>query len=227
MENSEVKEENIKKEETKKELSKKDILLIFFVILLLSFFTYRHFKSWRESLSNVEMPKFEMPEFEIPSKKEGGYKEWISPDGKLKIKYSTDWMEMKKEIFEGFIQENKGKTLFFAQKFEMEKAAQAFLTVRELILEKEREFEEIIEEMKKNVEEKEGKMEILNLDIEDKTAIFEAKYRGETGLPLHSKEKIILNEEKGYLISFSTFEKNWQDFKEEAEEIINSAILLE
>ncbi len=227
MENSEVKEENIKKEEAKKELSKKDILLIFFVILLLSFFTYRHFKSWRESLSEVEMPKFEMPKFEIPSKKEGGYKEFVSPDGELKMKYPADWMEMKKEMFEGFTQEGEGKTLFFAQKFEFEKTAQAFLTVQELNLKEKKGAEEIIEEMKKDVEAKEGKMEILKLEIEDKTAVLEASYKGKTGFPLRSKEKIILNEKKGYLISFSTFEKNWPDLQKEAEEIINSTTLLE
>lgn len=227
MENSEVKEENIKKEETKKELSKKDILLIFFIILFLSLATHWHFKNWRKALSEAEMPKFEMPEFEIPSKKEEGYKEWISPDGKLKMEYSADWMGMKKEMFEGFTQEGKGKTLFFAQKFETEKAAQAFLIVQELNLEEEKEIEEIIEGMKKDVEEKEGEMEILKLEIENKTAIFEASYTGKTGLPLRSKEKIILNKEKAYLISFSTFEKNWQDFQKEAEEIINSTTLLE
>jgi len=227
MENSEAKEVSIKKEEIKKELSKKDIILICFIILLLSGATYWHFKNWRKSLSEAEMPKFEMPKFEIPSKKEEDYKEWISQDGKLKMKYPADWMEMKKEIFEGFTQEDKGKTLFFAQKFELEKAAQAFLTVQELNLEEENGIEEIIEEMKKNVEEKEGEMEILKLEIEDKTAVFEASYKGKTGFPLRSKEKIILNEKKGYLISFSTFEKNWPDLQKEAEEIINSAILLE
>ncbi|MBZ9578245.1 hypothetical protein KJA14_00015 [Patescibacteria group bacterium] len=226
MENSEAKEGNIKKEETKKELSKKDIILIFSVILLLSLITYWHFKNWRKSLSEVEMPKFEMPEFEFPSKEEEGYKEFISSDGKLKMKYSADWMEMKSEIFEGFTQEDKGKTLFFAQKFELEKAAQAFLTIQELSLGEEKGFEEIIEKMKRDIEEKEGEMEILKLEIENKTAIFEAGYKGKTGYPLHSKEKIILNKEKTYLISFFTFEKNWPDLQQEAEEIINSTTLL-
>lgn len=226
MENS-----DIKKEDKKEKSSKKTLILIFFIILLLSLATYRNFKNLRKSLREIDLPKFEvpefeMPEFEVPSQEEKGYEEWISSDGKLKMKYPVGWIEVDSKVLEDFIQGNRGKILFSAQKFNLElnlgKVTQAFLIVQELNLEEKRSFEEIIEEMKKEVE-----MEILKLEAGDKIAVFEAKYKGESENLLHSKEKMILNENKVYLISFSTFEEDWIDFQKEAEEIINPVQLLE
>jgi len=208
-----------KKEE--KQLSKREFLFVIFIIFILSGLTFYHFKQWKESLKEVKPPKIEIPKVELFPKQEG-YKEWISPDGRIKIKYQADWIEMRKEVFEGLTRENKGKTLFFAQKFIFDKAAQGFLTVQKLNLEEEITIKEIIENMKKDVESKKGEMEILNLELKDKSAILEAKYKKEGGPSLYSTEKIILAEKEFYLITFSTFEKNWKDFQKEAEEIINS-----
>jgi len=226
MENPEIKKEETKEE---KKLSKRDFIVIIFVILLLSGAIFWNFKNWRKSLEKVELPKFEMPKFEISPKKEG-YKEWTSPDGTLKMGYPADWMEMESKTLENFPQAEiiggKGKILFFAQKIAWEKTSLVFLLVQKLTFEEKRGAEEIIEEIKKGVEEKEGEMEIERLEIKNGEAVLEAKYKGKKGYELHSKEKIILNE-KGYLISCFTFEKDWSEFQKEAEEIINSAQLIE
>jgi len=235
-----MEESDIKKGEVKDKINKKDFILILVVIFILSGATYWHFKNWRRTLKEVEMPKLEIPKFELPELKtpefgypssfeEGGYKEWGSPDGSFKMRYPSDWLEMEKGIFENIPQEGilKGETLFFAQKLTLETPGQAFLTVQKLILETEVNFEGILEEMKKAVKEKGGEMEISELKINEKTAAFEANYKGGSGLPLHSKEKIVSVREKILLVSFLTFESNWSGFQKEAEEIIDSVTILE
>lgn len=222
MENPEIKKE-VKEE---KKLSKRDFILVLVVILFLSGATYWNFKNWRKSLKEVEMPKFEMPKFEPFPKKEGS-KEWVSPDGKLKITYPADWMEMDIRVLENYIQrELEEKPLFLAQKFSIEKAAFAFLTVNKLKFEENSGIEEVLEKMKEDVKKREGEIEVLKLETKDKEAIFEAKYKGKDGPTFQSKEKMIIEEEV-YLISFFAFEKDFPKFQNEAVEIINSAQLVE
>jgi len=228
MEKQDIKKEGEEREEKKrrKKITKKDLILIFVVILLLSGVTYWHFKNWRKSLNEVELPKFEMPKFELFPKKEG-YKEWVSPDGKLKMKYSADWLEMDIRILGSYVQrEIEEKPLLVAQKFVIEKSTFAFLTVNKLKFKEELGAEGILEKMKEDAQKREGEMEVLNLEIKDKIAVFEAKYKGKEGPVFQSKEKMIFNNEI-YLISFFTFEKGFPEFKKEAEEIINSAIPVE
>jgi hypothetical protein len=217
-------EEEIKKEENK--LSKKDFVLVILVILFLSGATYWNFKTWRKSLGKIELPKFEMPKFEPFPKKEG-YKEWTSPDRKLKMKYSADWMEMDMRTLESYIhREIEEKPLFLAQKLVIEKSTFALLTVDKLKPELGLNAEEILEKMKEDAQKREGEMEILKIESRDKETIFEAKYNKKNGPVFHSKEKMIIDKEV-YLISFFAFEKDFPVFEKEAEEIINSIQLIE
>jgi len=219
-----MEEAEIKKEEEK--LSKRDFILVILIILFLSGATYWNFKTWRKSLGKVELPKFEMPKMELSPKKEG-YKEWISPDEKLKLKYPAEWMEMDIRTLESYVQrEIEEKPLFLAQKLVIEKSTIVFLTVNKLKPEAGSNAEEILEKMKEDAKKREGEMGISNFEIEDKIAIFEAKYKRKDGPVFHSKEKMILNNET-YLISFFAFEKDWSVFEKEGEEIIDSAQLLE
>jgi hypothetical protein len=216
-------EEEIKKKENK--LSKRDFVLVILVILFLSGATYWNFKTWQKSLGKVELPKFEMPKFEPFLKKEG-YKEWTSPDGKLKLKYPADFTEVDFRILENFIKEKiEEKPLFFAQKFQvgMEGVNQSYLMVQES-KEKKR-LEEVLDEIKKKNEEGGGKMEILNSNKIEDELVFEAKYQKKNGLTFHSLEKIISNE-KIYLVTFFTFEKDFQKFQKEGKDIIDSIQLL-
>jgi hypothetical protein len=216
-------EKEIKKEE--KKLSKRDFVLVILVILFLSGATYWNFKTWRKSLGKVELPKFEMPKLEPFSKKEG-YKEWISPDGKLKLKYPTDFTEVDFRILETLNKEKiTEKPLFFAQKFqvEVEGVNQSYLMVQES--KEKKGLEEVLDEIKKKNEEGGGKMEILNSNKIESELIFEAKYQKKNGLTFHSLEKIISNE-KIYLVTFFTFEKDFQKSQKEGKDIINSIQLL-
>jgi len=223
MENPEIKKEDAEEE---KKLSKRDFILVIIVILFLSGATFWNFKSWRKSLGQVELPKFEMPKMELFPEK-GGSKEWTSPDGKLKMKYPADWIEVDIKMLENYVQrEVEEKPLLVAQKFSIEKSTLVFLTVNKLNFEESVEFEEILEKMKEDAKKREGKMEVLNSEIKDKEMVFEAKYTKKGGTVFLSREKILL-EKGGYLVSVFAFEKDWSEFKKEAEEIINSVQLVE
>jgi hypothetical protein len=196
----------------------KFLVSIIAFILLLSFLAYWHFKNFQRSLSQIKLPKFELPKPKIIESK--GKKEFKSPDGKLKLTYLDDWIEMPKESLESLSQGLKeGKVLFLAQKFKLEKAAFAFLIVQEYKDGKNQ--EEIINELKKEAKEKGGEMEILNL----KEDYFEAKYKRKNVVFL-SKEKVIFGEGKIYLVSIFSSEKDWPEFEEEAKEILNSVQIL-
>jgi hypothetical protein len=201
----------------------KFLVLIILSILLLSYFTYWQFKKMAESLPKIKIPEVEIPKPESMFQQKTEVKEFISPDGKLKFKYSSDWTEMPKESWQEAISA-EAKILFFANKFKIEKAAFASLVVQELSWKKD--VREIIEEMGKEAKEKSGEMEILNLEIKDKGADLKARYKKEGGLNFISREKIILGEEKVYLISIFSLERFWPEFEIEADEILNSVEIL-
>jgi hypothetical protein len=199
----------------------KFLILIILAIFSLSFAVYWQVRNFQKSLSEIEFPKFEMPKMEtfLPEGQEG-YKEFVSPDEKLKLKYSASWIEMTKESLAQLSQEaleNEAKTLFFANKFILNKAAFASLIIQELSLGKEESLEEIIDKIKKE----EGK-EILKSEIKEKEAYLEVGYKGKTGSVFYSKEKIFLSGNKAYLISVLALEKDWPGFEKETEEIFNS-----
>lgn len=201
----------------------KFLVLIIFSILFLSFFTSWQFKKLGESLPKTETPEVEIPKPESFSPEQTELKEFVSPDGKLKFKYSSDWAEMPKEGWQKTTTV-EAKILFFATKFKIETAVLASLVVQELSWEGD--VKEIIEEIEKSVKEKGGEMEILNLEIKDKEARLKARYKKEGETNFISKEKIILGEEKVYLISIFSLERFWPEFEEEAEEILNSTQLI-
>lgn len=203
----------------------KFLILIILFILVLAFGTYWQFKSFRESLSKVELPKFEMPEIKPFTSGEKKYQEFISPDEKLRLKYSSDWTNVGTESIEnlnrGMIKEG-AKILFFGHKVKLEKAAFASLLIQEINLEGEK-IEEIIEEMKESIKKNGGEMEISQSKIGEKEAYFEAEYKRKEGTIFLSKEKILISGEKAYSIGIFALDSFWPEFKDEADEILNSA----
>jgi len=200
----------------------KFLVLIIISILLLSSFTYWQFKklgevSLKTTITEVEIPK---PELFVQQKTET--KEFVSPDGKLKFKYSSDWMEMPKENGQEAVS-TEAKILFFATKFKMESGTFASLITQELSGREE--IKEVIEEMEKEAKEKGGEMKILNSETKDREADLKVRYKKEEGNFI-SREKIILGGEKIYLISIFSLERFWPEFETEANEILNSIQLL-
>jgi hypothetical protein len=159
-------------------------------------------------------------------------KEFLSQDGKLKIEYTSEWIEIKPEDFEKFVSREELKekynlkTLFSAEKFGFGNVA--ILIIQEMSVPREKTFREILEEMKESNKKGGIKMEILNSEIKEKEATFEAKY--ENKYNSHSIEKIFFSEEetnkKSFLIAYLTLERDWPSLKEEGRKIISSAQLL-
>ena len=204
----------------------KFLFSIIIFILLLGLVTFWQFNNSRRALSEVKLPSFEMPKVEIPLFPEGEKKkEFISPDGKLKLEHHSDWMETPKESLENLNEEpiKEGGVLFLAQKFKLEKTAFAILIVQEL--EKKENIEELIEGFKNATKEKGGEIEIISLNIKENDGYFEAKYKREDSI-FRSKEKIIFRGDKFYLISIFALEKDWSEFESEANEILGSAQLI-
>lgn len=117
----------------------------------------------------------------------------------------------------------EAKVLFLAKKLNLEKMSFAFLIVQEF--ENEKSLEKIIEEMKTDVEERRGEMKILKLDEEK--GIFEARYEKEGQPSFHSLKKMLKGENKIYLIVILTLEKDWPEFENEANEILNSSQVIQ
>lgn len=174
-------------------------------------------------ISNIKSTDFE--------KKEQGYKEFVSPDGKLKLSYPSSWLEIEGENLNDLQEkaESQGlKLLFLAQNLNLAEFGQ--ILVHEGYFDYQEEFEQIIEKMKKSNQEQGWDMKVMNLEIKDEEAVFEAKYQKTDRYSIHSKEKIVLIEttedkKKMGLMAFIVFDKNWPDFKEQADFVINSAII--
>ncbi|PJB08073.1 MAG: hypothetical protein CO078_00130 [Candidatus Nealsonbacteria bacterium CG_4_9_14_0_8_um_filter_36_17] len=207
--------------------NKKFILILMILILGCGLVSYWRFKKFSQSLSGVSLPKIEMPEMKteemfFPEKE--GYKEFASPDGKLKLKHSANWIESDQTLLEQFNQEEvvlkEAKILFFAYQFNFESQALAFLMIEEISSEKS--LDEIIKDVEKDVTEKEGELEIINSERENETALIEMKFKKKMEPNFYAKEKIFFGKEKTDLVVFTTFEKDWPKFEEEANEIFDS-----
>jgi hypothetical protein len=217
----------------------KYILILSFILTGLIFLLPRGFKYLGEQqlkklgipLENLPPVKLEEIKPEMFKEETGNYKEFISPDGKIKIKYPSNWIEIKGEILEKITSEEYRKkyqleTLFSAQKFKID-GGFAQLVVSKGIFGAETSFEEIIKDMKEENQKKGWKMEILQSEEKNSETIFEAIYKKAERYDVHSKEKIVFLEQKEgkketYFIAFLTLERYWQNFKDEADFIISS-----
>ena len=198
------------------------------MILGLSFVVYWQFKSFQQSLTEVNLPKFKMPEIDSGLWPEGkeGYKEWISPDEKLKIKYPAFWLEMEEGSIKNYLgSTEKGEILLFAYRLELKNpTAMSFLVVQKLNLEKN--LGKAIKEIENDTTEKGGEIKNINLKIKENQAEFETEGKSKTGEIFYSKERLILGGENLYLISVFSPEKNWAKIEKEANEILDSVELI-
>lgn len=203
------------------------LLFLVSLILFFSFLTYWRFSQFKKSLSKVEFPKFEAPKLQTPfSPAKTEEKEFVSPDGKLKIKYGSDWREMGGDG--GLLDLNKqqiegAKILFFAQK--ISENSIGFLSVQEIEVAPEQKLEEMVAKIKQ--ETATSGTEIINLVLEDRKAIFEIDHKKEGFPGFHSKQKILKEANKAYIISVTSFSQSWSDFEQEASQILNSTQIVE
>lgn len=203
--------------------------ILFIAILSLSFLSLQRFKDFNQSLSEINLPKIEMPETNLDdyltSKKEG-LLEWTSSDGLLEMQYPADWTEVSDILSivpdQAKADLTKSEILFLAQRIDPETQSLAFLTVAQF--DSEKKLEEIIKEIEQDIASQEGKTEIKILETTDYFTSLEM-ISEKTGEPnFYSKSKIVFTENKTYMIIFSTPQTNWEMFKNEAEEILNSIV---
>lgn len=206
--------------------AKQVIFLSLLAAVTLAFATSWYFKNLLKPLSTADLPEFEIPEFNpFSSQETKDYTEFISPDGKLKLKYPSQWIKMTPDTLEKINQalaNKKSENLLFVQGVRIETGDFVFLMVQKLILEEEKNLEEIIETIKEGVEEQGGKVEISNLKIKDDTAYFEGKFERENSPPLYLKEKIVFLEDKAYSVGLFNLKNDWSGFEKEVSEILNS-----
>ena len=207
------------------------ILILFVIILGLSYTSYGNFKKFSQSLSEVKLPKIEMPEMKLEeffSPEKEGEREWMSPDGRLKLTYSASWTEAN-EAFLGYLGQTgvvlKGiELLFFAQRLDPQGQSPAFLMAYKTTEQKN--LEEILEEIEESVEEQNGKIRIEALEQSDEIAWLEmfSEYPGQPNS--YSKGKAIFDENATYLVILSVYQTDWPKFEQEAQQILNSAHLI-
>ncbi len=199
--------------------NKRHLLIVIALIVFCGLMSYGQFKKFGKSRGEVNLPKLEKPEFNLESllEEEKELKEFISPDGKLSLKYSANWVGsdqiLAKNIKQGVITVEEAELLFLASRFDFEKQAGAFLAIEKIDAKKT--LEEIIEEIKQEAT-------FVDSKKENGTAVLEAKYKDEDAPEFYLKGKIILGENEIYLITVSTPEKDWPIFKEEAEKVFES-----
>ena len=203
--------------------SKIYLLITFCLIILLSWVVYQRFFDFQETLSDFSPPQFEMPKTDFSLSQEENEQKFVSPDGRLKIDYPGGWTKTTEDFLIAMNQEGmkleQAKVLFFAFKVDLGKPTPFFFLIQEINLIN---LEKIIEVMKVDTEEKDGEMEILSLIAENKIASLEAKYKKGGVYDFLSREKIIILEEKSYLVALFTPEENWLAFTDEADSILNS-----
>ena len=213
-----------------KNIVKKIVLIILVSLVglfLMSLLVNRQAKKWQEFSPSISVPDLELPKTQS---QEIVLKEFISPDGKLKLKYPSDWTEVNTTTFEGTLSEEAKKVfnpLFLAQKMKIENFIFSTLAVEELFSEGEKTPEEIVADIENYHQQKE-KITILKLEKEEKKIIFEGSQGEMFGFNIFLKGAFLpTKENKTYLVIFTVFGKDWAEFQKDIEKVLESIELLE
>lgn len=157
------------------------------------------------------------------------YKEFVATGKSFRINYPANWFRLEDEnILAAFNSKEWGekyalKTIFVAQNLQQGKFAQ--LMVQEGVFDIS--IKEILQKMEESNQKQQVEMGIIKSDIEGDRGVFEVKYLAPNAPTLYSKEMILLGEKNGYLIAFSALEKDWPEFSEEVDFLLNSAQIVQ
>lgn len=203
------------------------IILLFLFIVVLGFRVINglDFKKLSFEIKPLNLE----PNLGLPVPNDFGEKslqKFVSPDGQFEIEYPPEqWFEIKngempQNIAPSEWAENYGlRALLLAQRLAEEPA---WLIVYQ------GNFDitigEIFEKKQKNNQQQGWQTEIILKDIKENQGTFEIKYQDQRENLWHSKEKILLKTSgTAYLATFITPETSWQNLREKADSIINSA----
>lgn len=210
------------------------IIILLIAALALSSISYWRLREFNQSLSEINLPEIPSSENNLPGidledflpPEKEGYQEWISPDGKLKLRYPAGWTVIDKNLLESFdltdISLAESEILFFAHQINIKEQASTALTISEFDAEKS--LEEIIDKIEKEAEEQNKKVEITS--IEGKEGVWLEITSGDSSQSnFYSKGKVIFAEDKTYLILLTAPQENWPQLEKIADEIFNSVEL--
>lgn len=202
------------------------------MFLGLSFFSYRYFKNFQESVGKINLLKFNIPEIspelEEETEKEKRYEEFIVPSQKLKIVYPDSWQRVESSVFNlESLSTKRTEVLFYAIKTDVVEMKMGWLIVQKIDFGEGGDLKKLIEEIKSSGKERQIKVEIQNLNIEKNIAEFEI-IQSQSGYSLKGREKLVLTDEGVYSIIIFSLASDWNFFQKEAEEILSSVqVLLE
>lgn len=164
-------------------------------------------------------------------------KEFISPDGHLKLTYTSDWIEVRnEEVLQNFTpeeptQEYRLQTLLLASRpTKGSFSSSGLLLVRKGEL-KDGSFKKVVDIMKETNKKEGWNMKILDSHEKEEALEMKIEYTKLEHSSYYSKEKIFLSERGGetniYTIAIVGEQKNWQQIEPAAQEIISSAQLID
>ena len=180
-----------------------------------------------KSLQDI-LPKKFLETIPAMKEKETELRGFISPDKKFKIEYPANWLTVDREELlktlspEEWAEKYNLQTLLLAQNFLGGSFSQLLIYGGTFEIP----VEEIFDEMRRYNEKQGWTVEVVKLEIKENEGIFEGKYKNSAGTPIHSKEKILIGNEDGYLISIFALENDWQKLEQGIDKILNSAIMI-
>jgi len=207
----------------------KIILLVIIAIAAVLFLTGRYVNV--DIGKNLYKPGQDLSQLDLLMPNEEGeitQKTFISPDKSLSINYLSDWIEIedtkREEIISQDIAEKYDlKVLFLAQKLKEGKVAQ--LIVTKGVFEDIEKTEEIIDIIIESDRKKGWETKVLEKEEIEEGLIFEAVHQKTSIETLYSKEKILLSQDKAYIITTLSPENQWYFFEEELDNILSSVKL--
>jgi len=201
------------------------VVLFVVVSVVLFFGAWLFVKSWTGSLKNVSIGGLRnfAPVLQTDVLKEigmGEKKEFVSADGKLRVPYPAGWIEFPQEQLSSVFPTKETATpLFLLQKIGAGSVAQFFGAELQITVET---FDEFLKTFSKDTKERDLTMQVVSAQPDEFGGIFEARYSvGGTEI-FHSKERVIVEQDRAYLFSFFTQAANWNAISGQATSMLSS-----
>lgn len=184
-------------------------------------------------MSKASLNMISLPEIEVSSGFDGyilqekeGALEWSSPDGKIKLQYSNNWMDItqiaESSAKEAGISFPDSEVLLLAQRLDIQSQGVAFLIV--LKFSNKETLESILVKIEKEALENNGEA-ITNIVSSDESyAVLETTSEYPEVATSYSKSEVLFGKDKTYMVTFSVPTKDGGLYTQEIEEIFNSII---
>ncbi|MHA1795611.1 MAG: hypothetical protein ACTSUK_05830 [Promethearchaeota archaeon] len=218
----------------------KTLILIglFVVILILELSTFFQLKNLSTTIKQnpISVENLPIPKPKISIENQIKYTQYISPDGKLKIKYPQDWATFNQQQIKRLLpipneyqKKYQLKHIFMAGGLAFDDVAELLIT--EGSFDPEINFDNLIDLMKKINQDLGTEINISNKSCEDNVCTFDTEISRTGRSTIYSKEKILFlknkEKQKVFFICVSFSEPNSKTSLNIANTILNSVNLVE